>query len=228
MLTNPQLTPAKFLLKTQSFEALMRKDKEPDFHKINKSGNVESNKLFPTVVQAIKTGSRADRVYLESSDVDYIYEVGPLLVMENGKWNMEKLMMSNERDDNLFFEKTENPGFYTVCKKGQKINPLTIKMKIKPMLSEVKVLAAQKKPSAAYPSSGLILTQFLRKIDNNEDQVIALKCQDWPQDIWEKFESRKLNHLNLQAIRGNYILQSNFYYWFAYKYKTNCVKNVII
>ena len=95
-------------------------------------------------------------------------------------------------------------------------------MKIKPMLSEVKVLAAQKKPSAAYPSSDL------RKIDDNEDQVIALKCQDWPQDIWEKFESRKLNHLNLQAIRGNYILQSNFYYWFTYKYKTNCVKNVII
>ena len=231
-ISNPELTPAEFLLKTQSFEALTRKDKEPDFHKINKLGNIESNKLFPTVVQAIKTRSRADRVYLESSDVDYIYEVGPLDVKCSNmykKWNMKKLMILKKKDDNLFFENTENQGFYTICdNKGQKLNPLTINLKIKPLLSEVKKLAAQKKLSAAYPSSNPLSTQSPGKIDGKEDVVIALKCQDWPQDIWEKFENRNLNHLHLQEIKRNYILQFNFYYWFACKYKTNCVKHVII
>ena len=39
--------------------------------------------MFPMIVQVIKCGSRAEQIYLESSDIDYMYEVGPLLVGRN-------------------------------------------------------------------------------------------------------------------------------------------------
>ena len=41
-ISNHELTPAKFLLKSQSFEALTRKDKEPNFHMVKKSYDIES------------------------------------------------------------------------------------------------------------------------------------------------------------------------------------------
>ena len=216
---NHELTPAKFLLKSQSFEAIIRKDNEPDFHKVKKSDNIESYKTFPMVVQAIKTGSRADRVYLGSSDVDYIYEVGPLVVKCSNiykKWNMEKLKIWNKKDDNLFFENTENPGFYRVYDKtGKYIEPRTMQTKIAPMIPGVKNVAAFEKPSAALhltsrPSTLLQGRQSL--LQDDEDSVVALKCQYWPRDVWEELKNRKLNHLNLQEIKGNYILHFNYYY----------------
>ena len=39
--------------------------------------------MFPMIVQVIKCGSRAEQIYLESSDIDYMYEVGPLLAGRN-------------------------------------------------------------------------------------------------------------------------------------------------
>ena len=71
---------AKFLLKSHSFKSVIFKDKEQEFYKIIKSGDEVSELTFPIVVQAVKTGSRADQIYLESSDVDYMYEVDPLVV----------------------------------------------------------------------------------------------------------------------------------------------------
>ena len=167
-------------------------------------------------VQATKTGSRAD---LESSDVDYIYEVGPLVVKCSNiykKWNMEKLMIWNKKDDNLFFENTENPGFYRVYDKtGKYMEPRTMQNKIAPMIPGVKQVAAFENPSAALhltspPSTLLQGRQYL--LQDDEESVVALKCQHWPQDVWEKFKNRKLNHLNLQETKGNCILQFNYYY----------------
>ena len=84
---NPQNNDkiAKFLLKSLSFEAIIFEDKEECGYEIIKSGYNVSQYTFPMVMQAIKTGSRADRIYLETSDVDYMYEIGPLVVQEMPK-----------------------------------------------------------------------------------------------------------------------------------------------
>ena len=236
--SNHELAAAEFLLKSQSFEALLRKDKEPDLYKIKKSEDIESNITFSMVVQRIKTGSRADQVYLESSDVDYIYEVGPLIVKCSNKykkWHMGKWMILKKKDVNLSFENTENPGFYRVYDDTRKcVEPRTIQTKIAPMIPGVIKIGALEKPSAALPLSGppsipLRGRQYSvalplsdpplvpfwgrqNSLQDHADSVVALKCQEWPQDVWEKFKSRNLNHLNLQEIKGNDILQFNFYY----------------
>ena len=112
------------------------------------------------------------------------------------------------QDDNLFFEKTENPGFYRVYYNSDKpMEPRTIQTKIATMISSVKKVAALKKPSAALHSTSptsIVLQgrQYLLQVD--EDSVVALKHHHWPQDTWGKFKNRKLNHLNLQETKGNY------------------------
>ena len=74
------ITLAQFLLKCQFFPALFHKDKEKDKYQIIKSDDKVSKYMFPMIVQVTKCGSRAEQIYLESSDIDYMYEVGPLLV----------------------------------------------------------------------------------------------------------------------------------------------------
>ena len=105
---NPQNNDkiAQFLLKSLSFEAIIFEDKEEDVYEI-KSGYNVSKYTFPMVMQAIKTGSRADRIYLETSDVDYMYEIGPLVVQEMPK----KFKKGSFK---LYYMRTDNAGFYTI------------------------------------------------------------------------------------------------------------------
>ena len=69
------------------------------------------------VVQAFKTGSRVDQLYLNSSDVDYMYEVGPLLVQRKPVEYIKYLKYLNMLQDHFefYFQSTKNAGFYTTC-----------------------------------------------------------------------------------------------------------------
>ena len=170
----------KFLLKSWSLEAVLFKDKQPDFYRVVKSSDAVSKLMFPMVVQAIKTGSRADQIYLDTSDVDYMYEVGPMVIATNTTKN--NVDLGNEI---LFSKGTSNLGFYTICDvDGGYVYPVVMQTKLAPIIREVKQVALLKETSAALSFQNENLLQ------SNEDSVIALKCMDWPDDIWGKFTER--------------------------------------
>lgn len=170
----------KFLLNSWSFEAVLFKDKQPDVYRVIKSNDAVSKLMFPMVVQAIKTGSRADQVYLDTSDVDYMYEVGPMVIATNTTKN--NLDLGNEI---LFLKGTSNVGFYTICDAdGGYVYPVVMQTKLAPIIREVKQVALLKETSAALSIENKNLLQ------SDEDSVIALKCMDWPNDIWQKLAER--------------------------------------
>ena len=199
---------AKFFLKSHSFKSLLFKDNQQEFYKIIKSGDQVSKLMFPLVVQAIKTGSRADQVYLENSDLDYMYEVGPLVVGSR----QDKSVPAT----GLFFNSTGNAGFYTICdRKGGHIYPIAMQSKVAPMIQEVKRLASLEKTSAALPSERKTISPGSVKIPKlpwngkdgeDKDTVIALKCQEWPEDIWRRYEDRNSSaYFDMQKLKGDYI-----------------------
>ena len=196
---------AKFLLKSHSFQSVIFKDKEQEYYKIIKSIDEVSESMFPMVVQAIKTGSRADQIYLESSDVDYMYEVGPLVVGQ--KQNNEGPATG------LYFNSTGNAGFYTICdRKGGYVYPVAMQSKLAPMIREVKQIASLKENSAALPLE--TKTTFSRFVNipelplenkDEEDSVIALKCQEWPENIWKNFKDRNMSpYFDMHKLKGDY------------------------
>ena len=231
------ITLAQFQLKCQFFPALFHKDKEKDKYQIIKSDDKVSKYMFPMIVQVIKCGSRAEQIYLESSDIDYMYEVGPLLV---GRKRFKK--------KTFYFDITNNPGYYTVCdEEGGYLHPMSLQSRFATVIHGVKQVASLEETSATLPSITLppetlqqlsmpsitsppetlehISNQFgmarnemenynqfgmqRNQIKINEDSVIALKCQEWPKDIWKKFKKRKLGHVNMQQLKGDFMWISN-------------------
>ena len=96
------------------------------------------------VVQAIKTGSRTDQIYLDSSDVDYMYEVGPIIVATNTSKNFV-----NSGNEILFLRCTRNVGFYIISgKDGGFICPVVMQTKLTPIIREVNQVALLKETSA--------------------------------------------------------------------------------
>ena len=182
---------AQFLVKCQFFEAIISEDKEQDVYEIATSSDKKklSKFLFPTVVQAIKAGSRADQLYLDTSDNDYMYEVGPLHVQRQPETLKEDKF-------EFYFQRTKNPGFYIIFdSSGGYLHPAVMQSKLASIVRDAKSVALLK--SASLPAK----LQNLVKVD--EDSVIALKCQEWPEDIWNNFKERNLNQQQLQEIKGN-------------------------
>ena len=152
------------------------------------------------VVQAIKTGSRVDQLYLNSSDVDYMYEVGPLLVQRKPVGYIKYLNMLQDHFE-FYFQSTKNAGFYTICdSRGDYFYPVAMQSKLAPAVLKVKEIALL--------NSASLQTRKKPLIKENEDSVIALKCKEWAKDIWKSFQERilKLNSkwfLILKDIKGN-------------------------
>ena len=212
---------AQFQLKCQLFPALFHIDKNEDKYQIIKSDEKVSEYMFPMIVQVIKCGSRAEQIYLDFSDIDYIYEVGPLLV---GR----KRFLKNK----FYFNTAKIPGFYTVCdEKGGYLYPMSLQSSFASVIHGVKQLASLETTSAALPSiplppgtlreisSGLAMQMFIHhewhslnffgmgnnQVKSDEDSVIALKCQKWPKDVWKKFKKRKPGHMSFQQLKGDLI-----------------------
>ena len=219
---------AKFQLKCQLFPALFHKDENKDKYQIIKSDEKVSEYMFPMIVQVIKRGSRAEQVYLDFSDIDYIYEVGPILVGRKKQFKKT-----------FYFDTAKTPGFYTVSdEKGGYLYPMSLQSSFAPVIHGVKKIASLQTTSAALPSiplppgtlqqisNGLGMELFkqpelyclkyfgMRPVQSNEDSVIALKCQKWPKDIWKKFKNRQPGNVSLQQLKGDLIwaliLTSNF------------------
>lgn len=194
------ITLAQFQLKCQFFTALFREDQEKDKYHIINSDEKVSKYMFPIITQVIKCGSRAEQIYLNSSDIDYIYEVGPFIVKDYWKRFEGKT---------LYFKIAKNPGFYTVCDKdGGYIYPKSLQSTFAPVIHGVKQVASLEGAHATLPSITLPPEKNERKrkeMKDKEDSVIALKCEEWPEDVWKKFKERNLGHVNLQQLKGNLI-----------------------
>ena len=203
-LSNEQMeNHALLILRSCFFKALFCEDSYKDFYKVVKSDDKISTLMFPMIVQVIKTGSRADQTYLGNSDVDYMYEVGPNLVLSNNMKHYTKVP-SDFREEFLYLCSTENTGFYRIQDKNNRyVYPRVLQSKVAPIIREVKAVAKMERSSAKL---SLKKTNNFHEEFSGEDTVIAFKCIEWPQDIWEAFSYRNLKHIeNLMPIlKGKY------------------------
>lgn len=173
---------ANLMLRTQLFKAQFEVDGERDCFTYFDDDLPISHTLFPIITKAVKTGSRAERVYLFQSDVDYIYEIGPLKVYS---------FIDTLQRKKFTYKRTDRVGFYQIIDKhGCVLYPKVMQVKLAPMLgtaapefdSTFKQIAMQEKTKAALP-----------KGQKKEDKVIAMVIGEWPHEIWKEFAGR--NHL---------------------------------
>ena len=147
----PDVIRAQFLLKCQFFDAIYKKDHYQDIYQIIESDEKVSKHLFPMIIQAVKSGSRAEQIFMEYSDVDYIYEIGPLLVGEK-KEDLKQDCELKETDVTFYLDITKNPGFYTVCdEEGGYLYPKALQCKFAPVFHGVKQMASLNEVSATLP-----------------------------------------------------------------------------
>lgn len=140
--------------------------------------------MFPMIAQLIKTVSRADKVYLDNSDIDYMYEIGPIMV------NIKPWTPIDSGDESLYLYSTDNTGFYTIRDKNEGyIYPRVMQPKLAPIIHDVKGIAKLEKSSPDLPLNERNV------VDRLEDTVIAFKCKEWPKDIWEDFSARNPQYI---------------------------------
>ena len=190
--------PAEFILKSCFFQSLFLEDLHQDFYEVVKSDDKISTLMFPMISQIIKTGSRADRTYLVQSDIDYMYEVGPFPVLTKSKEDYEKIPVGSN-DASLYLCSTENKGFYRIQDKDKGyVYPRVIQSKLAPIIRDVKQVALLEESKA---NLSLDKRNSFDKNSSDEDTVIAFKCVEWPQDIWEDFSDRNPKHVeNLMSV----------------------------
>lgn len=152
---NPDVTHAQFLLKCQFYDAIFWEDQAQDIYQIIKSNEKVSKHLFPMIIQVVKCGSRAEQIYMDDSDIDYIYEIGPLLVGEK-KEELKQDCEIKENKDTFYLDITKNPGFYTVCdREGGYLHPVALQSKFAPVFHAVKQMASLNKTSTTLPPIAL-------------------------------------------------------------------------
>ena len=156
----PDVTRALFLLKCQLYHAVFWKDEKPDIYQILKSDEKVSKHLFPLIIQVLKSGSRVEQIYMDHSDIDYIYEIGPLLIGQ-GKEELKQECEIKENDATFYLDITKNPGFYTVSDKERGyLYPMALQSSFVPVFHGVKQVAFLNKtfttlPPIALPSHAL-------------------------------------------------------------------------
>ena len=178
---------AQFILKSCFFQPLFHEDLYRDFYEVVKSDDKISVLMFPMIVKVIKTGSRADRTYLAKSDIDYMYEVGPVSILTKSKKDYTKVPVGPS-DKSLYLCSTENRGFYRIQDKDEGyVYPRVLQSKLAPIIRDVKQVALLEKSKA---NLSLGERNSFDKNLKDEDTVIAFKYMEWPQDIWEDFSDR--------------------------------------
>ena len=151
----------RMLLKSQAFPSLLH----PDDHSFDfiKSHRPLSKLLSPlTVMKVLKTGSRAEQVYIPDSDIDYMYEIGPMTITDSGfqtsssndcidvmkNFVMKLNKILSKRPAFQCFP-TEYPGFYRIIDKdGGYVYPLMVQSIVSPIIDMANKLSVLNKPFA--------------------------------------------------------------------------------
>ena len=138
------------LLKLVVFPALfhMVPDENRDVYEIvgNCIDQPVSSTLFPMITRVVKTGSRAEQLFLgKETDVDYIYEIGPVKVKSEIDRASPKFQLK--------YVKTVNSGFYSVDDQyGDSLYSTVLQTKLAPMVrSALKDIALLEETKAALP-----------------------------------------------------------------------------
>ena len=150
-----------------------------------------SSHLFPIVVRRIFTGSRAEGVFHHTSDSDFMYEIGPVLVS------------SKKQEGSWYVDKSCKPGYYLVMDEADGlVHPLLLQMKVAPGLmprntgtgidnSSATDAVLLKEPGVTLPTSipnPQLSSRF--NIQMTKDTVVALRLNSWPDDVRAEFIER--------------------------------------
>ena len=133
--------------------------------------------LFPTLIQRYLTGSRAEFLYTDKSDYDYLYEIGPGVVRDHRE---------KRNDDPLgqfYWKPTENPGFYTIeDRNGKFLYSQIVQQKLAPLF-----LTGQE-PHNRHQYDFEDTSKIRAAISySNKDFVIGLRLAEWPKELLERF-----------------------------------------
>ena len=190
------------LLKLAVFPALfhMFPDENPMVYEIvgNCIDRPVSSTLFPMITRVVKTGSRAEQLFLgKESDVDYIYEIGPVKVKS-------EIDRASPKYFQFKYVKTVHSGFYYVDDQyGDSLYSTVLQTKLAPMLrSALKDIASLTETKAALPVELERRNHRSRFNEtSHEDVVIALKLDSWPDDVWKEFSMAHEKFWNRDVVK---------------------------
>ena len=167
-----------------------------------------SSIFFPAITKIHTTGSRAEKLWIPSSDKDTVYEIGPGLVSQ-------KPPPGSQLDNVFFWEEAENIGYYRVSdSKGGYIYPQDLQMKLAPTFQYLNKLSNRSNQDHLQTVSPLPQakggydaneekTNAAVKLDDDDDHVIGLKLDKWPDSVQEHFKLKlESAPFNLQEIFG--------------------------
>lgn len=212
---------ANYMLRSQLFAAqtcnadIRRGNEDLDEHALQIVDNIPvSHTLFPIVTKAVKTGSRAERAWIDAeADIDYIYEIGPLKVYSDTDASQRQMFRYENTDHEGFcinrysdtdasqrkmfrYEKTANAGFYQILDEYEHaLYPHILQVKLAPILGMhtrkaggiLRKIAEQKVTNAALPNLRNDDRKFEFQPAISEDVVIAMTLHQWPKEIFKEF-----------------------------------------
>ena len=157
-----------------------------------------SSVSFPAITKIHTTGSRAEKLWIDKSDKDIIYEIGPGLIEKK---------MESQKDVGFFWEDAEqNIGYYRVFdSKGGYLYPQDLQMKLAPTFQYLDMDAPKKnqQSSSQNVAKKRKMTQAAVNLNNGHDHVIGLKLDEWPDSIKNEFTPKlKLTPSEIQQILG--------------------------
>ena len=168
-----------------------------------------SSVSFPAITKIHTTGSRAEKLWIDKSDKDIIYEIGPGLIYQK-KMESQKDDLHHQRyplDVGFFWEDAEqNIGYYRVFdSKGGYLYPQDLQMKLAPTFQYLDMDAPinNRQSSSQNVAKKRKMTQAAVNLNNGHDHVIGLKLDKWPDSIKNKFTPKlKLTPSEIQQILG--------------------------
>jgi len=197
-------------------DELPHQEREPKKESNLKSDFVEhiynsfplSQTLFPSVLRVIRTGSRAEKTYLDNADTDNIFEIGPGTVFEKTWHYCHWLCTRISFNGGFYWAKTSNDGYYRIeDENGGFLYPKVLQVKVGTLLlfgkssSSIqyrgnprlnssrfsKLLKRERDQSVGVKDDGETKTALRHQ---NEDQVLAMRLDEWPIEIWDGMESK--------------------------------------
>ena len=167
---------------------------------------------FPTIINKLRTGSRAEYLFTEESDYDDIYEIGGTVSNKDIK-KPSLFCCSKLKKPSLFCcSKLKKPslfccsksldgfdGFYTIQDANRHfLYPESLKKRLGPLflLDESKDVKKDKMPSTVRnPQSSFPFFDGDRtgaSVPNgNQDFVIGMRLNEWPEDIFRYFNAKQ-------------------------------------